>query len=125
MWNMKKEAFLGDVDWVDNLQLKASYGTTGNSGISNYRAYGLTSTGKLYDGQSSWYVASLSNPNLTWETLVAFNAGVNGRLWNSLTFNLEFYNKKTKDMLMYIPYSYISGFSGGWGKRERLPLSKT
>ncbi len=115
MWNMKKEAFLQGVEWVDNLQLKASYGTTGNSGISNYLSYGLTNTGKLYDGASSWYVASLSNPNLTWETLVAFNAGVNGRLWNALNFNIEFYNKKTKDMLMYIPYSYISGFSGGWG----------
>ena len=115
MWNLKKEEFLKGTDWVDNLQLKASYGTTGNSGISNYRAYGLTSTGRLYDGQTSWYIASLSNPNLTWETLVAFNAGVNGRLWNQLNFNIEFYNKKTKDMLMYIPYSYISGFSGGWG----------
>ena len=115
MWNMKKEEFLKGVDWVDNLQLKASYGTTGNSGISNYLSYGLTSTGRLYDGSTSWYIASLSNPNLTWETLVAFNAGVNGRLWNVLNFNIEFYNKKTKDMLMYIPYSYISGFSGGWG----------
>ncbi len=115
MWNMKKEAFLQGVEWVDNLQLKASYGTTGNSGISNYLSYGLTSSGRLYDGSTSWYIASLSNPNLTWETLVAFNAGVNGRLWNALNFNIEFYNKKTKDMLMYIPYSYISGFSGGWG----------
>jgi len=115
MWNISKEKFLAGVDWIDLLQLKASYGTTGNSGISNYRAYGLTSTGQLYDGESSWYIASLSNPNLTWETLAALNIGINGRLWNRLTFNVEFYNKKTKDMLMYIPYSYISGFSGGWG----------
>jgi hypothetical protein len=86
-----------------------------NSGISNYLAYGLTSTGRLYDGQSSWYISSLSNPNLTWETLEALNAGINGRLFDRLTFNVEFYNKNTKDMLMYIPYSYISGFSGGWG----------
>ena len=115
MWNISKEGFLKDVDWIDNLQLKASYGTMGNSGISNYLAYGLTSTGRLYDGQSSWYISSLSNPNLTWETLEALNAGINGRLFDRLTFNVEFYNKNTKDMLMYIPYSYISGFSGGWG----------
>ena len=56
MWNLKKEHFLEGVDWIDNLQLKASYGTMGNSGISNYRAYGLTSSGRLYDGQSSWYI---------------------------------------------------------------------
>ena len=115
MWNIGKEAFLQDVGWIDNLQLKASYGTTGNSGISNYLSYGLTSTGRVYDGQTSWYLASLSNPNLTWETLETLNVGLNGRLWNMLNFNVEFYNKKTKDMLMNIPYSYISGFYGGWG----------
>lgn len=115
MWNISKEKFMSGLSWIDNLQFKASYGTMGNSGISNYLAYGLTSAGRVYDGQSSWYIASLSNPNLTWETLEAFNAGISGRLWSRLNFNLEFYNKNTKDMLMYIPYSYISGFSGGWG----------
>ncbi|MBR5055558.1 MAG: TonB-dependent receptor [Bacteroidales bacterium] len=115
MWNLHNENFLKDSTWVNLLQLKASYGTMGNSGISNYLSYGLTSTGRVYDGASSWYIASLSNPNLTWETIEALNVGINGRLWNKFTFGVEFYNKMTKDMLMYIPYSYISGFSGGWG----------
>lgn len=115
MWNLFKEDFVKDAGWINNLQLKASYGTMGNSGISNYLSYGLTATGRVYDGTSSWYISSLSNPDLTWETIEALNVGINGTFWNWFTFNFEFYNKNTKDMLMYIPYSYISGFSGGWG----------
>ncbi|HPH53074.1 MAG: TonB-dependent receptor [Bacteroidales bacterium] len=115
MWKMSNEDFIKGISWINNLQLKASYGTMGNSGISNYLSYGLTKTGKTYDGESSWYISSLGNPNLTWETLEAFNIGINGTIFDFLTFNFEFYNKNTKDMLMYIPYSFISGFSGGWG----------
>ena len=115
MWNIKAENFMKDVDWVNNLQLKASYGTMGNSGISNYLSYGLTDSGRQYAGTQGWYLSSLGNPNLTWETLENLNIGINATLFNKLTLNVEFYNKMTKDMLMYIPYSFQTGFSGGWG----------
>lgn len=115
MWNMKKEDFLKDVAWLDNLQVKASYGTMGNSGIDNYLSYGLTETGKQYDGIGSWYLSSLSNSGLTWETLVNTSFGVNATMFKNFTVNLELYNKLTKNMLMYIPYSFQTGFSGGWG----------
>ena len=115
MWNMKKENFLKDVAWLDNLQVKASYGTMGNSGIDNYLSYGLTETGKQYDGIGSWYLSSLSNSNLTWETLENLSFGVNATMFKNFTVNLELYNKLTKNMLMYIPYSFQTGFSGGWG----------
>ena len=115
MWNIKGENWMKDVDWVNNLQFKASYGTMGNSGIDNYLSYGLTESGRQYAGTQGWYLSSLGNPNLTWETLENLNIGVNATLFNKLTFNVEFYNKMTKDMLMYIPYSFQTGFSGGWG----------
>lgn len=115
MWNMKKENFLKDVAWLDNLQVKASYGTMGNSGIDNYLSYGLTETGKQYDGIGSWYLSSLSNSNLTWETLENLSFGVNATMFKNFTVNLELYNKLTKNMLMYIPYSFQTGFTGGWG----------
>ena len=115
MWNLKKEDFLKDVAWLDNLQVKASYGTMGNSGIDNYLSYGLTETGKQYDGIGSWYLSSLSNSGLTWETLENLSFGVNATMFKNFTVNLELYNKLTKNMLMYIPYSFQTGFSGGWG----------
>ena len=115
MWNIKGEEWMKDVDWVNNFQLKASYGTMGNSGIDNYLSYGLTNSGRQYNGEAGWYLSSLGNPNLTWETLENLNIGINATLFNKLTVNVEFYNKITKDMLMYIPYSFQTGFSGGWG----------
>jgi hypothetical protein len=87
----------------------------GNSGIDNYLSYGLTESGKQYAGNPSWYLSSLSNPNLTWETLENLNIGLNATLFDRFSFNIEFYNKLTKNMLMYIPYSFQTGFAGGWG----------
>ena len=115
MWNIKSESFAKDAEWINNLQLKASYGTMGNSGIDNYLSYGLTESGKQYAGNPSWYLSSLSNPNLTWETLENLNIGLNATLFDKFSFNVEFYNKLTKNMLMYIPYSFQTGFAGGWG----------
>lgn len=115
MWNIKAESFAKDIEWINNLQFKASYGTMGNSGIDNYLSYGLTESGKQYAGNPSWYLSSLSNPNLTWETLENLNIGLNATLFDRFTFNIEFYNKLTKNMLMYIPYSFQTGFAGGWG----------
>ncbi|MEG2471450.1 MAG: TonB-dependent receptor, partial [Bacteroidales bacterium] len=115
MWNVKSESFLKKVDWVNKLQFKASYGTTGNSGINEYLANGLMGVGANYDGKPTWYLSSVDNPDLTWETIEALNIGISTRLFNFMNVELEFYNKNTKDMLLEIPYSYATGFSGGWG----------
>lgn len=52
MWKMKDEKFLTDVAWVNNLNLKASYGTTGNGGLSPYQALGLVGSGASYNGHA-------------------------------------------------------------------------
>ena len=56
MWNMKEEQFLADVEWLDELRVKASYGTTGNSAFDGdpyYPSLGLIGTG-LYNGNQSF-----------------------------------------------------------------------
>ena len=84
MWNIKAEPFMQSATWLDNLQLKLSYGTMGNSGIDNYLAYGLTNSGLIYDGMVSWYLGSLSNQDLTWETLENLNVGVNATFFRRM-----------------------------------------
>lgn len=116
MWDIKKESWLKDVSWVNDLRIKASYGTTGNSGIGHYLALGTVSNyGGNYDGGIGWGIDNPSNPNLTWETVENLNIGVSARFWNILDLSVEFYNKMTRDLLMEIPYSYITGHTGGWG----------
>ena len=116
MWDMKKENFLSDVDWLNDLQLKVSYGSVGNSaGISNYLAFGLIGTGNRYYEGVGTAVSNPANPDLTWETVKSTNVAVSTRLFDRLSLDIEFYNRITEDMLMSIPYSYTTGFSSGWG----------
>ena len=114
-WNAKKESFMEDVEWVNKLQVRASYGITGNSGISAYLANGMVGTSSIYGGGASWGLSQVANPDLTWETVATLSVGVNTRLFDMVDVELEYYNKETRDMLMEIPYSFSTGFSSGYG----------
>ena len=116
MWNVTKENFMESTrSWLNDLQFKVSYGSTGNSGIDPYMALGLVGGGLEYNGDTGSAVANAPNPELTWETVKTFNVGLNGRLFNRLSFDVEFYNKVTSNMLVKMPYSYTTGFGTGWG----------
>lgn len=116
MWNITNEKFMSSTKgWLNDLQAKISYGTTGNSGIDPYMALGLVGSGPLYNNESGTAIKNPSNPDLTWETVKTFNIGISGKVFDRVKFNVEYYNKITSDMLMSIPYSYTTGFSSGWG----------
>ena len=110
MWNIKKEKFLEDVDFLSDLKLKASIGTTGNSSIGNYDHLGLVST-NLYQGQGGWQILTPGNPDLGWEKQTLTNIGVEASFFNKYRVELTYYSKKTSDMLMEVPLPYTSGFS--------------
>lgn len=114
-WNLKKEAFLDGVSWLDDLSLQVSYGTTGNSSIGNYMFYGLLGNGGNYNGASSIGISQASNEDLTWETVGQFDLGITVGLFDHIQANIDVYKKNTTNMLMDIPYSYTTGFSGGYG----------
>ena len=115
-WNAKREAFLKDVDWLDELGLSVNYGITGNSsGAGAYDYFGLFGTGSLYNGQSSLGISQPSNESLTWEKVGKFNVGLDFRVFNRLSMDANFYRNKTTDMLMDIPYSYTTGYGSGTG----------
>ena len=116
MWDLKKENFLKDVDWLDLLQARATYGLVGNStGAGSYDYYGLFGTGSMYNGQSSMGISNPSNSTLTWEKVGSFNAGVSFGFMDRVVLNVDAYRRKTTDMLMSIPFSYTTGFGGGMG----------
>ena len=117
MWNVSKEAFMEDIDWLKDLKVKFSYGTTGNSAFDGdpyYPSLGLVGTGK-YNGDQTFYISSVQNDGLTWEKQKTINIGLSARLFDRLDIDLAYYDKKTTDMLMTIPYSYTTGHSSGWG----------
>lgn len=114
MWNIKNEAFLNPYTWLDDLKLRVNYGTVGNSGISPYMYMGTVSTGNAYNNENTLGLANQSNENLTWETVKQFDLGLSYSVLNSRLYGtVDFYVKNTKDMLMELPYSYTTGWSGG------------
>ena len=115
MWNITNESFMeSSKSWLNDLQLRVSYGSTGNSGIDPYTYLGLAGTTPSYDGNPGMAMANPENNRLTWETVKTFNIGLSGRVFDRLSFNVEFYNKVTSNMLMAVPYSYTTGFSSGY-----------
>ena len=111
MWKIKAEDFMFGASAVNDLNLKVSYGTQGNASIGNYQHLGLISSSSKYMDTESKVLSQPSNPGLTWEQQALFTVGVNGRFFDMLDVNVEFYNRTTTDMLMDVPYNYTTGFS--------------
>lgn len=115
-WDLKKEDFLKDVEWLNDLSLSFNYGTTGNdSGAGSYDYLGLYTDGGLYNGDSSIGIAQMKNEKLTWEKTAKWNVGLNFSIFDRAHFTVDFYRNKTTDMLMSIPYSMTTGYSAGIG----------
>ncbi|MDE6332288.1 MAG: TonB-dependent receptor, partial [Muribaculaceae bacterium] len=111
MWNMKNEKFLQNVNWLDQARLRLSYGTTGNSGIGNYAYMGLVGPYSItYNGKPGWGLTSVENPDLKWETVRAWDLGLNFRVFDHITADIDFYRKETCDMLVNVPVSYTTGY---------------
>lgn len=111
MWSIKQEAFLRDNQTISDLNFKVSYGTQGNAGIGNYAHQRYLSYGSAYGGATSWMLASIGNPDLTWESQSTLNIAASIQLWRKLTLDVEYYRRDTDDMLMAIPLAPSSGFS--------------
>ena len=107
-WNLTEEEFMKNQNVFDNLKLRLGYGVSGNAmGFGAYTAvatYG--STGSVMDGYVTLNATKLANPDLKWESTGMFNAGVDfGMLQGRLSGSVEFYNKKTKDLIWDYPVS--------------------
>lgn len=111
MWKIQREHFMENVNWVNDLNIKVNYGTQGNASIGDYSALGTIGATTDFNQSAAWYFSAPGNPNLTWETQKLLTIGVNGRLFNRLSFDISYYVRKTSDMLMSVPYPYTSGFT--------------
>lgn len=110
MWNMKREYFLRGATWLDNLELRASVGSTGNAAIGNYAHLGLIGNTQ-YGGVPGWGLAQPSNTELGWEKQIQTNVGFTASFFNRVNLEANFYHRKTKDMLMGVPIPTTTGFS--------------
>jgi TonB-linked SusC/RagA family outer membrane protein len=97
-WILSKEDFLSNVNFVNLLKLKASYGVIGNSGVDGlYPGYNQYSINNL-NGNISLAFAFKGNPDLTWESSNQFNLGLEFELGNFVDGTIEYYSIQTTDM---------------------------
>ncbi|ANH60957.1 SusC/RagA family TonB-linked outer membrane protein [Dokdonia donghaensis] len=105
-WNLSEEKFLEDSSWINNLKLRASFGTTGNDRIGNFQSLALYSGGTFgqYNDQAGLAPVSAPNPDLKWERSKAFDIGLAGDLFNNrISFSVDYYKKRTDDLILNLP----------------------
>lgn len=106
-WRMSRENFWKDSpinEWFNDLRVRASYATLGNSNLGNDFPYLGTYGAKLYGSQSSIAWNRMGNNNLKWETTETFDIGLDGSLFNNrLTFELAYWQKNSKDLVLEVP----------------------
>ena len=104
-WNLKKEAFLSNIEFLTLLKLRIGYGLSGNlGGITSYTTLNTVKENGIVsvNGAPTVTMGSMknTNPDLKWETRATFNVGLDWGMWNNrLMLTTEFYYSKTSDML--------------------------
>ncbi|MDR1343604.1 MAG: TonB-dependent receptor [Prevotellaceae bacterium] len=112
-WSLHKESFLQGVDFVNQLKLRASYGSIGNTpGSGDYGYMSVYSLNTMYNGVPTAFPSRLGNPDLTWEKCYETNIAVETRLFDRLSLSLDLYDKNTSDLLYWVTLTAVTGYSG-------------
>lgn len=118
-WKANEEAFLKNADWLSDLKLRLGYGKTGQQAgsIGDYEwipSYAIsTGTNGFYPvtGTGELYRPNNYRPDLKWETTATYNVGLDwGIMDQRLTGSVDWYYRKTTDLLNYAPLSSMAGY---------------
>lgn len=111
-WRISSEPFMKDIEWINDLKLRGGWGQTGNqSGLGDYSylaSYSINRVQWFGEGFDTNAVptrtqSTLSNPELTWETTSQTDIGLDLTMFNNrLMLYIDWYYKRTSDMLMTI-----------------------
>ena len=108
-WNIKKENFMNDVHWVNQLRLRASYGETGNDAGVGYYGYQALYYIDKNGGNPALMKQSLSAEDIKWETAQTIDLAVEGRLFNRLNFSIGYFDRRNKDLLFAVRLPLSAG----------------
>ncbi len=119
-WRASEEEFIKKIDWISNLKLRVSYGVTGNnSGVGNYATVsGLSGTQAFYPFGSTYYTgvraSGVVDKEIKWEKSHEFNLGLDFGFWNNrLNGSIDWYTKKSKDLLATVSLPTETGWTSG------------
>ena len=111
-WDIAKENFMKDQKIVEHLKIRASYGVTGNEGISAYSTLGMLSATSYGWGTSTGYTGYWGNtfatPDLTWEKTTQYDVGLDFTIYG-INFSFDWFKKSTVDLLFQKQVPHYNG----------------
>ena len=108
-WRIKEENFMRDIEQINSLKLKLSYGTQGNNNLGLAKVYEDLYEVERVNGEPALTKVLRGNPDLTWEKSANFNAGFESRFFDRFDLNVDFFIKETKDMIYQHPLPSSEG----------------
>ena len=113
-WRLSEESFMDFWQGLDNLKIRASYGTLGNQNIGDYRYSDYIKIGANYLWNGERYIGAVprrfGNPDIKWETVEQFDVGADLDLFSgAFSLTADYYVKTTEDMLVDVPLPASSG----------------
>ncbi|MDJ1504424.1 TonB-dependent receptor [Xanthocytophaga agilis] len=110
-WRLSGEEFLKDVTFIDDLKIRASYGTSGNSQIDNFASRALYGLGGQYLSSPGIRPSQLGNDDLTWEEAKTVDLGLDYSFFNGRVYgSFDVYRKRNEKLLLQKQLPGDSGF---------------
>lgn len=112
-WNVHNEKFMENVDWLDLLKIRASYGYTGSQNFSAYQAIATYSffNNDIYDNVIGSYLLAMHNPDLKWQLTEDQNIGFDMTFLKKFDVSFDYYVKNTSNLLTPITAAPSMGFT--------------
>lgn len=112
-WNLHKEHFMEDVQWLKQFKLRASTGYTGSQNFNPYQALATFTyyQDKAYDNWVGSYLKALPNDDLKWQKTKDYNIGFDLNIFNRLTVRYDYYVQRTSDQLLSLTIPPSMGFT--------------
>ena len=118
-WRLNEEDFLKDVRSISNLKFRASYGISGEQGIPLYQTFSTLSASKVFVGtelNTGYIPTRAADPSLRWEKTQQVDVGLDVGLWGGrLNASVDYYHKRTNDLLYQKALPASSGFTARLG----------
>ena len=109
-WRASEEEWMKDASWVDDLKVRATYGVSGNQYNGSFPYTNLWSIG-VSGGEHTLSLSSVGNPNLSWERNHQFDLGVDFRFFDRVYGSLDYYNRRTHDLIWSRPTPASTGLT--------------
>lgn len=110
-WNIQNETFFESLrESVNQLKVRVSYGSLGNTPGAYYGHYPLYSS-MMYNDEVAYFPSQMGNADLSWEKCYTTNIGIDARFFDRFGVTIDLYNKNTSDLLYYAPLPNISGYT--------------